>query len=325
MKLDGIRDAIAVINPVAGSGGNLEYWRDFGQYQDFLPRWKDLSWHLILTDHQGHWIQELKDRLHGDRPTIVAAVGGDGTLSTVAQVLKSESSYDRKSLFLFPGGRGNDFIRGTIGYEGSLKEYFSWVNARGWQANAMNFIGLKAYGVKDSSLNPKDFFIFNMASLLYGGAVVEEVQKLKHKTAWTYVWNGAKKFLGSKNHSYMVSDLEGKVLFADSAMAIFVGNSKCNGKGLYWLPKASVFDETIDMVFVRKPPIVEFFTGLEALRKCKPLPFENVNKGFLGTVSLDFNCPVPMEVDGEYCGEFSRYNFFIPKDRTQIWVPSPMP
>jgi lipid kinase, YegS/Rv2252/BmrU family len=95
-----------LVNPRAGNGKALRVWRRIE------PMLKAQQVHYLVefsesAAHASAWAREIVE-LRRDTPTVLAVVGGDGTLQSVAGVLAGQH---RVALGAIPAGSGNDFAR----------------------------------------------------------------------------------------------------------------------------------------------------------------------------------------------------------------------
>ncbi len=110
-RMAGSDKVLIILNPVAGHGKSLTLRP---QVEERL-RQNGVEFQTILTERRGH-AQELAATAHLNGFRIIAAMGGDGTLSEVVNGLFTR--YDGNipadiKLAAIPSGTGNDFLGGS--------------------------------------------------------------------------------------------------------------------------------------------------------------------------------------------------------------------
>jgi len=96
-------DVLYIINPASNSGMGMRAWLEFRTlWHDPIGR-KNLA----ITERPGH-AREIA--ASGDSASILAVVGGDGTVGeTISGIMERQGSLPK--LAIIPGGRGNDIAR----------------------------------------------------------------------------------------------------------------------------------------------------------------------------------------------------------------------
>lgn len=92
---------VFIVNPVSGNGRGKHIW---GQVKRILDERK-IPYQVRVTQHQGHAIQLAEEALTQVGLQAVIAVGGDGTLHEVGNILTGK----QLPLGYIPAGTGNDF------------------------------------------------------------------------------------------------------------------------------------------------------------------------------------------------------------------------
>ncbi|MEW5323361.1 diacylglycerol kinase family protein [Geobacillus thermoleovorans] len=95
-----------IINPAAKNGRSVLIWK---QLQPLLDR-EGIIYQAYWTTRKGEG-KEIARRIGEEsvEPTVIAAVGGDGT---VHEVVNGAGSFPHVAIGCIPAGTGNDFVRG---------------------------------------------------------------------------------------------------------------------------------------------------------------------------------------------------------------------
>lgn len=173
-------------------------------------------------------------RNHFSEVDIFVAIGGDGTISTVARNLINTE----KILAIFPAGSGNGFSNET-NFSKNLNELLEKLK------------GKKSRKIDTFTINGR--LSINVSGTGFDGKVVKEFEKTTRgfknyikvslKTFFKYKPKKVK-FLDEKYREY-----DGKYLMVN------IANTRQFGNNAYIAPHASKSDGLVDMVLVKKFPI----------------------------------------------------------------------
>ena len=212
----------------------------------------------------------------------VAALGGDGLLRPVAQVLRGTAS----ALAVIPGGRGNDLAR-VLGIPAEPVAA-ARVAAGGRErlidmaeVNGVAYIGIASFGF-DSDANR----IANEARLIRGRLV--------------YLYAALRALAGWKPASFTVTvDGERHEL---SGYSVAVANSKAYGGGMLMAPQAELDDGQLDVVATGRASRVHFLRSLPLVFKGEHLnePSVSIFRGRRIEVTADR--PFDIYADGDPVG-----------------------
>lgn len=174
---------------------------------------------------------------------IFVAIGGDGTISSVAKKLINTE----KILAIFPAGSGNGFSNET-NFHKNLDEL-------------LEKIKLKKYSKIDTFL-VNDFLSINVSGTGFDGKVVKEFEKTSR---------GFKNYIKVSIQTFFKYKPI-KVKFLDEAykthngryLMVNIANTRQFGNNAYIAPKASKSDGLVDIVLVKKFPL--HYSALFAVR-----------------------------------------------------------
>lgn len=275
------------------------------------------AWTFVQTTADGLWKEEVEAYIRTRGVRDVIAVGGDGTLMELAALLYNLREYGAR-LIAVPGGRGNDFVRGYYGYTLEDGEFWSWASRKIQQGFKWS-----SQPIDLASANGKLFI--NMASIGYGGRVVENAQNRKafwSKTPLVYQVEGALA-LAMPSRGKCDVQVDGVSIYRGPFFGAFVGNGKANGSGLYWTRSARFDDGKLDGIVFPKPSVIEMARVMSAVKAKKApekgLPFEY--KEFAGSeINFYFEQPTALEVDGDFVGNSMHYGFKCLVKALNTWV-----
>lgn len=169
-----------------------------------------------------------------DTVDIFVAVGGDGTISTVAQKLIKTD----KILAVFPAGSGNGFSKETH-FNADLEELLNKIKAH------------KIKSVDTFTVNGR--LSINVSGTGFDGKVAKEFEKTKRGFR-NYIKVCLKTYFDYKpiKIKFLSQNLE---KFSGEYLMLNVANTRQFGNNAYIAPKASKSDGLVDLVLVKKFPV----------------------------------------------------------------------
>ncbi|EJL69802.1 conserved hypothetical protein BmrU [Chryseobacterium populi] len=212
-------------------------------YQPFLNELKKKvknPLYYISESIQGtdDFIQE-----HFNTTDIFVAIGGDGTISTVAKSLINTE----KILAIFPAGSGNGFSNETR-FSKNLDELLEKIKAK------------KSRKIDTFTVNDK--LSINVSGTGFDGKVVKEFEKTDRGFK-NYIKVSLKTFFNYKPIKIKFSD-EAYQQYNGKYLMLNIANTRQFGNNAYIAPKASKSDGLVDMVLVKKFPLT--YSALFAFR-----------------------------------------------------------
>ena len=212
----------------------------------------------------------------------VAALGGDGLLRPVAEVLRGTTS----ALAMIPGGRGNDLAR-VLGVPGDPVAA-ARVAAEGHvrlidmaEVNGVPYLGIASFGF-DSECNR----IANETRLIRGGVV--------------YLYSALRALAAWKPAGFTVTvDGERHEL---SGYSVAVANSKAYGGGMFVAPQAELDDGQLDVVATGRATKARFLRSLPLVFKGEHLDEPSVSTFRGQTIEVAADRPFDIYADGDPVG-----------------------
>jgi len=180
---------------------------------------------------------------HFSDTDIFVAIGGDGTISTVAQNLINTE----KILAIFPAGSGNGFSNETQ-FSKNLDELLEKLNQR------------KSRKIDTFTVNGR--LSINVSGTGFDGKVVKEFEKTTRGFK-NYIKVSFKTFFSYKPIKLKFFDEKYKQ-YNGKYLMVNIANTRQFGNNAYIAPHASKSDGLVDMVLVKKFPF--FYSMLFAFR-----------------------------------------------------------
>ncbi len=313
---------LILVNPTAGNGrgeallgGACRAEGAVMQLAERCGAGNPSDWPVVRTTRDGTWKIEVEALLRTRGLRTVMVIGGDGTLMEAAALLYSLRALGGLSMIPIPGGRGNDFSRAFYGYSLEQGEFWDWAantierEGRSWQKAALDL----------ASANGKLFI--NMASIGYGGRVVENAQNRKmfwSKTSLVYQVEGVLAMAGGGSSSCEVK-VDGKSVYRGPFFGAFVGNGQANGSGLFWTTSARFDDGKIDGIVFPKPGMLDMIRSMNAIKAKEDPPMAHTD--FQGAeIVFHFDRPAALELDGDYMGNALSHELKCLPKALNTWV-----
>lgn len=171
-------------------------------------------------------------KTHWEEVDVFVAVGGDGTISTVAKNLINTD----KTLGIFPAGSGNGFSNET-----HFNKDFNLLLQKIKKGNSKAIDTFTVNGL----------FSINMAGLGFDGAVVEEFEKTS-RGFFNYIKTSIKTFFFYEPVKVQFEGNHQK--YNGAYLMVNIANSRQFGNNAFIAPKADLSDGLLEIVLVKKFP-----------------------------------------------------------------------
>jgi len=307
---------LVIVNPQSGSGRSKKYLQELQEIPSSIATLlseqnleSPKTWPVIWTTQDGSWKKDVRELLlRKGEFSGVAAIGGDGTLAeTVALIYETKSD---AALFAVPGGRGNDFVRGLLGYSKRKGNFWEWSALQGKWAKKPLDLGQSG-----------DRVFLNMASVGYGGRVVENAQSRRafwSQSPFVYQVEGILGMFEPDTGTCLI-EVDGKKVYDGKFFGAFVGNGPANGNGLFWTPDASFFDQRLDVIAFERPHMVEAAVSLRRIKKKERPTFSHeMSQG--KTITMKFDRHTALELDGDFVSNAMSHSFKCLAGAIKAWV-----
>ena len=223
--------------------------------------------------YENEWPTALGDN------TDVWLVGGDGTLNYFV----NKYSDIQIPISIFKGGSGNDFAWKLLG-DKSLEEQFDV---------AMNH---HAEFVDAAICNGKYFL--NGVGIGFDGAVVESMGNRRMVSAGhvAYLYTVIKKIFSYKYLRVRITtdDLQ----WAGDTFMITIANGSRYGGGFLVAPNANISDHLLDLIVLRKVPVLKRFFYLPRVERGKHFSLAIIQKR-ITTITIESDVEMIAHADGE--------------------------
>lgn len=265
-----------IVNPVAGAGSAKGSFETI----EALLKEQGVDYSVSYTQFAGHAKDLAREALLEDHGCI-AAVGGDGTMLEVAQVM----AHTGRLMGLIPAGTGNDLARGLkiplepkAALDVLLKGNDVFID--GGTANGHQFFNVGGMG-------------FDVDVLLY-----TERYKKHFSGSMAYLLGVLRALFGYKLRNVTVKSEE--LTMTAPSLIIAAANGTYYGGGMNMAPLGSLTDGLLDVCLIHN---VNFFVILRVLPKFmkgKHLPFKKyVTYWKTKEVTVTAEPSSPLQLDGE--------------------------
>jgi diacylglycerol kinase family enzyme len=263
----------------------------------------DLKLDVIETTHRGH-AAEIAAQTAGSDVELVLSLGGDGTVNEVVNGLMTVPPEQRPALATVPGGSANVFVRG-LGYPSDPIEAISSL-LEALRTDRRRRIGLGAVNGR--------YFTF-CAGIGYDAEVTALVENARRagatSTPGLYVRKAVGHFYGHKRAD-LTCEIEGEEAITGLQMVVVSNTSPWTYWGTRPLrpsPEAS-FDTGLDLFAMRTMRLVPTLRSLAQMANAGsdgPHGRSIARRHDLPSLLLTGAVPAALEVDGDYVGEFDRF------------------
>ena len=267
-----------ILNPVSG-GKKKRNWEPI-----IRNYFKPLSYNIeffILTGRDDassiqYWIKKLS-------PQKVVAVGGDGTISLVAQQLIGSSI----PMGILPGGSAN----------GMAEELKLPVDP----SSAMDIILNGKLKQCDAIKINENEICIHLSDLGLNARIVKYFDKSAFRGMWAYARIFVKiLWQGKLMHAHIIAD---NLDINISAYMIVIANASKYGTGAVINPEGLIHDGKFELVIVRKISIIEMFKMFVSKKAFDPQKVE-IFQTTKATITTKRE--IHFQVDGEYKGKINK-------------------
>jgi diacylglycerol kinase (ATP) len=283
---------VFVVNPASANGATGKQWP---QVSD-RARERGLEHSSVLTSGPADATRLAADALKSGANTVVA-VGGDGTLSDVANgFFGSEGSFDDAALGLLPFGTGGD-CRRTLGIPFELDAAIDCLMARNVRRIDVGRIEMEAL---EGGRSVRHFV--NIADAGIGGVVVDRVNRT------TKLFGGKATFMFASLATLMtyrpqaVRVETAERVWEGRAQNVVVANCQYFGGGMHVAPRAEPDDGTFDVVVFGDIARFEAMRSINDIYTSKHLKNPKVMTWRASQVNVTSAERVLIDVDGELLG-----------------------
>jgi YegS/Rv2252/BmrU family lipid kinase len=275
-------EVLVVLNPTAGRG---KAGRSEAQLRsDLTEIFRDKSVRFAITQRGGH-AGELAAAVDSNT-SLVIAVGGDGTISQVANGLAGKEL----PMGIVPGGTGNDLARGL-----GIANYAAALSALR-AGNVRRIDALRA------SINGADVLSLNAGGSGFDGVVAEWVNTHCRQIGGTLAYVlGMLNCLPQLRANHTTLTVDGERMEMETYLCA-VCNSSSFGGGLNIAPMADLTDGLADVIVIGDVGKIGFLREFPKVFSGRHIEHPKVHHFRAKEVELKTEPALPTFVDGEMMG-----------------------
>ena len=283
-----------VINPISG-GNDKKDWKAIisGHFKDTE---QPIDFFIQTGKNDKQLIQK---QIHDTQPAKVVAVGGDGTVKMVAEIIKETTMV----LGIVPAGSANGLAK-ELSIPNDVKKALDII-LHGRQC------GLDAIKINEEELS------FHLSDVGLNALLVKYFEASKTRGMWGYgrslfkmLWNKKKMRVTIKTDTETIKR---------KAYMVALANAEKYGTGAVINPDGNALDGAFEIVVVRKINVVEVIKAVTAHKSFDPQKIEVFKTK---TVELCFQQKAPFQIDGEYRGKIANIKARILPKIVQIMLPA---
>lgn len=261
------------------SGNNLIDWRLLiDEY--FIG--KDTIYYSILTPNWECAINDIKQELAKEDYDTIVAIGGDGTVNTVAKAIYGSTI----NLGIIPNGSGNGLAKDL-----NLNSQYPQILDLILQNNT------KAI----SSLTINQHFCIHLSDLGFNAKVIKRFELVGKRGIVNYLKAGLRS-VTNYNATAIKITANGKIYEMDAIMVV-IANAKMYSTGFTINPLGSLTDNQFEIIVIKPYSILEI--GSLALNKWQPQQ-DKISIIQCSQALIESENPIHFQVDGEYFNKTKR-------------------
>ncbi|HYV94144.1 MAG TPA: YegS/Rv2252/BmrU family lipid kinase [Chitinophagales bacterium] len=282
-----------VINPKSGAKTKTDFKTLISEYFQALPHSID----FFLLDGNDK-IESLKSILDKTKPERIVAVGGDGTVTSVAkQVLKTDIA-----MGIIPAGSANGMAR-ELNIPLDVNEALDVV---------MN-------GIKKSAdvilINDKEICL-HLSDIGMNAQLIKYFEASSLRGMLGYARVVLKVLLRKHRMKVTVESRDEEV--SRFALMVAIANASKYGTGATINPEGNLFDGWFEVVIVRKLALVEILKMFLKVQRFDPKKVEVISAK---SVTIETSRRMDFQIDGEYMGKVDSIKAKILQGQLNILVP----
>lgn len=282
-----------VVNPIAG-GKEKKDWetaiREFFKESDYA-----FQFYLQNGKSDKPSIQQYIDSF---KPDTVVAIGGDGTVKMVAELVKETTI----RLGIIPAGSANGLAK-ELGIPANINDAIEII---------LNGECRKMDAIK---INEEEL-CFHLGDVGLNALLVKYFESTKTRGLWGYGQSLFRMLWNKRKMRVSIKTDEGEV--KRKAYMIVLANAEKYGTGAVINPNGDVSDGKFEVVVIRKIHLFEIFKAVTARKSFHPKRIEVFRTK---SVALRFQQKAPFQVDGEYLGKIAVLNARILPGVVNVMMP----
>jgi diacylglycerol kinase (ATP) len=280
--------AYIIVNPSAGAGKTQRKWPEIKAYLHQIG----FAFEFNLTEYPGHAIDLAKSAVERGFKMFVS-VGGDGTISEIANGLYEKDCLNNVMLGIISTGTGSDYVR-TIGIPGSYRDACDLLITPRTCPTDLGIIEFE-----DGS---KRVFV-NFAGLGFATDVVKATtQRYKATGPMTSYLLGLLSTLISFKNKEIIMDIDCSIR-KEKIVTILISIGKYAGGGMKTAPEADARDGLFDVLVVEDMTKLDLLCSLPMIYKGTHLSHSKVHVERMKKIRILSETRICIQVDGDIVGE----------------------
>jgi diacylglycerol kinase (ATP) len=283
-----------VINPVSGGKEKNDWESSIRGY--FKEKPHNIEFYLLTgTDDK----TSVQHHIESIKPSRVVAVGGDGTVKMMAELLKETTM----TLGILPAGSANGMAK-ELGIPLTVEEALNIV------------VDGDCKKIDAIKINEEEICI-HVSDIGLNAMLVKEFEKSKKRGMWNYGKAIFKALWQIKKMKVVIKTDKETVM--RNAYMVALANARKYGTGANINPDGNVADGKFEVVIVRKLNVFEIMKAIFTNRSFYPQRIE-----VFPTTNLELNIrhKVYFQVDGEYKGKIANIKARVLPQIIQVMVPA---
>lgn len=242
---------LVIVNPKASIGKAEKDWPVIKQ---ILIK-EGVAFDFMVTEHQGHAIELVRDNITEKGYTKLVSVGGDGTNNEVINGIFTQKRFptEQITMGIIPMGTGNDWRR-TFGFDIDYQKNVKIIKAGKLFRHDVGKVTYYNHG------DPQVRYFLNAAGTGLDEVVCKTTNIMKSQGkggAPRYMLNVAKcLFNYDCVHVQLIVDEQ--LVLDEEILSLSVGNCRYCGGGMMMMPKAIPNDGLLDITAIRKVGLPKF-------------------------------------------------------------------
>lgn len=242
---------LVIVNPKA-SIGKAE--KDWPKIKQILIN-EGITFDFIITEHQGHAIELVRDNITEKGYKKVISIGGDGTNNEVINGIFTQKRFptEQITMGIIPMGTGNDWRR-TFGFDIDYQKNVKIIKAGKLFRHDVGKVTYYNHG------DPQMRYFLNAAGTGLDEVVCKTTNIMKSQGkggAPRYMLNVAK-CLFNYDCVHVQLIVDDQLVLDEEILSLSVGNCRYCGGGMMMMPKAIPNDGLLDITAIRKVGLPKF-------------------------------------------------------------------
>lgn len=244
----------------------------------------------------------INKRIDELKPTKVIAVGGDGTVKMVAEIVKESTI----ALGIIPAGSANGLAR-ELGIPTAVNE-------------ALDVVLNGQEGKLDAIRINEEELCFHLSDAGLNALLVKYFERYEGRGMWGYARSLFKMLWNKRRMRVRIETDDGTV--KRKAFMVALANAERYGTGAVINPNGKVNDGLFEVVVVRNIHLLEVLKAVTAHKGFNPKHIEVLRTT---NAKLTFQQKAPFQVDGEYQGKTANLEARILPGVVRVMLPSSSP